>query len=294
MADNAHYPPTNHSQYLAPANYYSAHPPPASGNLHIVQPPRPDAPQRKRPKYTRSKTGCLTCRAKKIKCDETKPKCVRCIHGQRECTWPEGVPTRKKSSSRRGSQHDDQQSTTPLDSPVTDARPSTAGSSTISDASTSTPPTRNPTPPRRDPQEVSLPPLISRRSTQSIMQVPHGASDMEAPRRQQLPQNSTHGYASAAAGSQILPAIPEMSSQQYASHSSYHQQYQQSHYGQGQSLSSSRVSAQYDHTPAVRSVDSASSGQWSSHSSLDSLDQYYPSTQERGLVGHSSHTHVRY
>ena len=28
---------------------------------------RAEQPQRKRPKYTRSKTGCLTCRAKKIK-----------------------------------------------------------------------------------------------------------------------------------------------------------------------------------------------------------------------------------
>ncbi|KAJ3829958.1 hypothetical protein F5880DRAFT_1459682, partial [Lentinula raphanica] len=52
--------------------------------------------QRKRPKYTRSKTGCLTCRVKKIKCDEAKPTCARCLHGQRDCTWPEGVPARKK------------------------------------------------------------------------------------------------------------------------------------------------------------------------------------------------------
>ncbi|KAG9101784.1 hypothetical protein FRC06_002610 [Ceratobasidium sp. 370] len=46
---------------------------------------------RKRPKYTRSKTGCLTCRVKKIKCDETKPICTKCVHGQRECTWPKDV-----------------------------------------------------------------------------------------------------------------------------------------------------------------------------------------------------------
>lgn len=53
----------------------------------------PDAPPsgsgpasgaRKRPKYTRSKKGCLTCRSKKIKCDERKPMCTRCEHGHRE------------------------------------------------------------------------------------------------------------------------------------------------------------------------------------------------------------------
>jgi len=50
----------------------------------------PDAPpsgsggSRKRPKYTRSKKGCLTCRSKKIKCDERKPLCTRCEHGHRE------------------------------------------------------------------------------------------------------------------------------------------------------------------------------------------------------------------
>ncbi|KAI0079334.1 hypothetical protein K474DRAFT_1592428, partial [Panus rudis PR-1116 ss-1] len=57
--------------------------------LYIVQPPRPDAPQRKRPKDTRYKTGCLTCRAKKSRCcDEIKPSCVRCIHGQPEVRGP--------------------------------------------------------------------------------------------------------------------------------------------------------------------------------------------------------------
>ncbi|KDQ21415.1 hypothetical protein BOTBODRAFT_202080 [Botryobasidium botryosum FD-172 SS1] len=57
-------------------------------------------PGRKRPKYTRSKTGCLTCRRKKIKCDEAKPTCTRCAHAQRECDWPQDVP-RKKSHRRR-------------------------------------------------------------------------------------------------------------------------------------------------------------------------------------------------
>ena len=46
------------------ATYYEQ-----QGPLHVVSTlPKPEATQqRKRPKYTRSKTGCLTCRVKKIK-----------------------------------------------------------------------------------------------------------------------------------------------------------------------------------------------------------------------------------
>ncbi|KJA20738.1 hypothetical protein HYPSUDRAFT_775819 [Hypholoma sublateritium FD-334 SS-4] len=131
------YSPSN--QYLQPHQQYYA----PSAPVHIL-PPRPELGQRKRPKYTRSKTGCLTCRVKKIKCDETKPNCMRCTHGSRDCSWPEGVPARKKSISRR----DD-----------VDGRPSTAGSSGLSDAST--PPGRELTPPRRS-HDINLLPMPSR------------------------------------------------------------------------------------------------------------------------------------
>jgi hypothetical protein len=51
-------------------------------------------PVRKRPKYTRSKAGCLVCRKKKIKCDEKQPTCTTCLHGYREvCTIPASRPT---------------------------------------------------------------------------------------------------------------------------------------------------------------------------------------------------------
>ncbi|KIK67187.1 hypothetical protein GYMLUDRAFT_856088 [Collybiopsis luxurians FD-317 M1] len=139
-------PPTH---YLPPLpNYY---PSPHLPQPHVTPPQsrQETTQQRKRPKYTRSKTGCLTCRVKKIKCDETKPTCMRCTHGQRDCTWPEGTPARKKSTARK-------------DSLDTDGRPSTAGSS-ISESST--PPTRDHTPPRTQPLELDLPPLASRRPT---------------------------------------------------------------------------------------------------------------------------------
>ena len=92
-----------------------------TAHMHVVAPSamRQDtAAQRKRPKYTRSKTGCLTCRGKKIKarplprlarssqltlpqCDETKPTCVRCSHGQREVSPAANVASRRVAARRR-------------------------------------------------------------------------------------------------------------------------------------------------------------------------------------------------
>ncbi|CAL1707626.1 unnamed protein product [Somion occarium] len=302
MADHIHYPPASHThgQYLPPtAGYgaYGAHA--ASGHLQQLVPPtpRPEATQRKRPKYTRSKTGCLTCRAKKIKCDETKPNCMRCTHGQRECTWPEGVPARKKSSSRKNPQQEQSQhSPSALDSPLTDTRPSTAGSATISEASTSTPPTRNPTPPKREPSEAHLPPLISRRAGDVHLS---SVGDIEGSRRQHLSPSTPHGYPMHSnSNTHVLPAIPEMSSQ-YPTHSSYQQQhYHPSQYAQ-QSLVLPRVSPQHEHPTSLRSPDTSTHpGQWSSQSMMthvEPLDQYYTSAQERGMVGPASHhNHVRY
>lgn len=35
-------------------------------------------------KYTRSRRGCLTCRSRKVKCDEVRPSCLRCAAMGRE------------------------------------------------------------------------------------------------------------------------------------------------------------------------------------------------------------------
>ncbi|KAK6814427.1 hypothetical protein RU639_009537 [Aspergillus parasiticus] len=47
----------------------------------------------------RSRTGCATCRTRKIKCDETHPSCVRCVNAQMQCEWIHKTP-RKVSRSR--------------------------------------------------------------------------------------------------------------------------------------------------------------------------------------------------
>lgn len=46
---------------------------PASGGLGPLRRPRA-----RKQRYSRSRTGCLTCRARKVKCDENHPVCTRC------------------------------------------------------------------------------------------------------------------------------------------------------------------------------------------------------------------------
>ncbi|KAF1812578.1 hypothetical protein P152DRAFT_397202 [Eremomyces bilateralis CBS 781.70] len=41
-----------------------------------------------RPNYPRVKTGCFTCRRRKKKCDETKPRCAGCRRNHENCQWP--------------------------------------------------------------------------------------------------------------------------------------------------------------------------------------------------------------
>lgn len=44
-----------------------------------------DATADGKPKRTR--TGCLTCRERHLKCDESKPTCANCAKSQRDCNW---------------------------------------------------------------------------------------------------------------------------------------------------------------------------------------------------------------
>ena len=187
--------PATPTHHYVPNAYYASQMHAGAAHMHVVAPStvRQDpAAQRKRPKYTRSKTGCLTCRAKKIKVSLMRwrpPRALPLTLGYSatrrnplayvavmvseryvfryfrrvvvafdiltlaQCTWPEGVPSRKKPTPRR-------EPPSPIDGVET--RPSTAGSSGMSEAAT--PPTRGPTPPRRgEPVEMGIPPMVSRR-----------------------------------------------------------------------------------------------------------------------------------
>ncbi|KAI6784422.1 maltose O-acetyltransferase-like protein [Emericellopsis cladophorae] len=54
-----------------------------------------DPKKRKRNFSNRTKTGCLTCRKRKKKCDETKPECQNCVKGAFVCA---GYPPQRGSS----------------------------------------------------------------------------------------------------------------------------------------------------------------------------------------------------
>ncbi|RYP04026.1 hypothetical protein DL764_004720 [Monosporascus ibericus] len=67
-----------------------------------------DPKKRKRNFSNRTKTGCLTCRKRKKKCDETKPECINCVRGGFIC---QGYPN------QRGYQKlENKPSTVPLES----------------------------------------------------------------------------------------------------------------------------------------------------------------------------------
>lgn len=45
-------------------------------------------PSIQKPRKTRARTGCLNCRKKHKKCDETKPNCSSCMKRSEVCEWP--------------------------------------------------------------------------------------------------------------------------------------------------------------------------------------------------------------
>ncbi|KUJ10276.1 uncharacterized protein LY89DRAFT_675133 [Mollisia scopiformis] len=49
-------------------------------------------------KHRRTRSGCYTCRSRRVKCDEAHPICERCRKGGRECVYPE-TSTSKASGS---------------------------------------------------------------------------------------------------------------------------------------------------------------------------------------------------
>lgn len=63
-------------------------------------------PLKMRKTHTKSRLGCLQCKARKVKCDELKPACRRCTSTGRECSFREaraaaGIPT-PTASTRSG------------------------------------------------------------------------------------------------------------------------------------------------------------------------------------------------
>ncbi|KAK7222790.1 hypothetical protein V2G26_010793 [Clonostachys chloroleuca] len=55
---------------------------------------------------TRSKTGCITCKVRRVKCDETRPRCNRCTSTKRICdgyvSHSRSIPRRELADAVRG------------------------------------------------------------------------------------------------------------------------------------------------------------------------------------------------
>ncbi|KAI9799521.1 MAG: hypothetical protein M1833_004043 [Piccolia ochrophora] len=51
-------------------------------------------------KHRRTRSGCFTCRSRRVKCDEARPVCERCRKGGRDCSYPEPPPEKSSSSAK--------------------------------------------------------------------------------------------------------------------------------------------------------------------------------------------------
>ncbi|KAK4151260.1 hypothetical protein C8A00DRAFT_17308 [Chaetomidium leptoderma] len=60
---------------------------------------RKSAPGLDHIKHRRTRSGCYTCRSRRVKCDENHPICERCRKGKRECIYPEPPPPKGSGSS---------------------------------------------------------------------------------------------------------------------------------------------------------------------------------------------------
>ncbi|KAH8679783.1 hypothetical protein BGZ60DRAFT_237056 [Tricladium varicosporioides] len=63
----------------------------------------PDRYERKRAFVSKSRSGCVTCRARRIKCDETRPICRRCIISEKVCQGYLPATSRRTSKSSQSS-----------------------------------------------------------------------------------------------------------------------------------------------------------------------------------------------
>ncbi|KAL2071010.1 hypothetical protein VTL71DRAFT_14036 [Oculimacula yallundae] len=62
----------------------------------------PPTVQPLRPRRSRTKTGCLTCRLRRRKCDEQKPECNGCTKSELICSWLQGPEFAWRVKLRKG------------------------------------------------------------------------------------------------------------------------------------------------------------------------------------------------
>ncbi|KAI1619095.1 hypothetical protein EDD36DRAFT_50113 [Exophiala viscosa] len=139
-------------------------------------------------KHRRTRSGCFTCRSRRVKCDETRPICDRCRKGNRECGFPQ--PT----SSSKHSKHDKTRS--PKDHTTKQEKDdSTSGLPTIKDESeedndmpTSPEPSERATPARK--RTDSTLPARQNRISKATAETPPNIRDPTSP--QSTDMSDTH------------------------------------------------------------------------------------------------------
>ncbi|KAF2019313.1 hypothetical protein BU24DRAFT_116978 [Aaosphaeria arxii CBS 175.79] len=66
-------------------------------------------------KHRRTRSGCYTCRQRRVKCDENHPICERCRKGNRECVYPEAQSNAKSSRGAKSGQKSGNEGSSPED-----------------------------------------------------------------------------------------------------------------------------------------------------------------------------------
>ncbi|CRK12097.1 hypothetical protein HYQ45_015138 [Verticillium longisporum] len=97
----------------------------ANGSSTSAVPSRP-GPSSSGRRFIRSREGCLTCKRRKVKCDEQRPRCSHCERLNLECKWR---PQSSISQQRRQMAAASGSVTSPVPpSPATDSSPNAPGS----------------------------------------------------------------------------------------------------------------------------------------------------------------------
>ncbi|RDW88324.1 hypothetical protein BP6252_00356 [Coleophoma cylindrospora] len=71
----------------------------ASGAYNDTSVDKHGNPIRKRRQHAKSRSGCGTCKARKVKCDEQRPRCRSCVSRAETCLYQDQRPEKKKKKS---------------------------------------------------------------------------------------------------------------------------------------------------------------------------------------------------
>ncbi|KAL4924067.1 Zn(II)2Cys6 transcription factor [Aspergillus undulatus] len=94
----------------------------------------PEAQSKFRPRrrHRKSRNGCMECKRRRIKCDEEKPSCGRCILTMQECIYQPPLATAHSSASEPEQSHIDRPLSLPTPSPRSGQSPSLSTTDEIS------------------------------------------------------------------------------------------------------------------------------------------------------------------